>query len=367
MKTFALVLFALSGCSQVPSGVSPPKTATTLGRSVAEIDPRIWKIHQARNGDYWFGSNGNGAYRFDGVDVTHYTRADGLSGDQIRGLHEDAKGNVLIATNSGVSKFDGQSFVTLELVAKPTLLKDWVLDPDDLWLVKPGVRGPVRYDGEKLYHMQLTDSPADAAHHEQQASFRFDTKAVYSTYKDRRGHLWFGTANVGLCRYDGQSLGWMFEDQLTTTPSGGAFGIRSIFEDRAGDFWICNTRNRFEMSHDVSQVGEHTLIQYAKQQGLPQSAADTDENFFFYPAMIEDDAGALWMACGSDGVTKYSGEHVTRYAIADGAYACHIYRDLKGKLWVGTLEHGIHVFDGTTFERFQPPKAQAVKSTTAAK
>lgn len=367
MKTPTLVLFALSACTQTPTDSppsKPPSTTTTLGRSVTEIDPRIWSIHQTRNGDYWFGSNGNGVYRFDGADVTHYTRADGLSGDAVRGLYEDAKGNVLIAMNSGVSKFDGQRFTTLEFVAEPTPLKDWVLDPDDLWLIKPGVRGPVRYDGEKLYHMQLTESPADAAHHQQpQASFRFDPKGVYSTYKDRRGHLWFGTANVGLCRYDGQTLGWMFEDPLTTTPSGGAFGIRSIFEDRAGHFWICNTRNRFEMSHEVSQEGRHTLLKYVAKQGLPDASSDTDENFLFYQSMIEDDAGALWMACGSDGVTKYSGEHVTRYAIADGAYACCIYRDLKGKLWVSTIEHGIYLLDGVSFEPFQPPKAQRARST----
>lgn len=59
---------------------------------------------------------------------TSISCADGLSGDEVRGLHEDAKGNVLIATNSGVSKFDGQGFATLEFVAEPTLLKDWVLE-----------------------------------------------------------------------------------------------------------------------------------------------------------------------------------------------------------------------------------------------
>ena len=52
-----------------------------------------------------------------------------------------------------------------------------------------------------------------------------------------------------------------------------------------------------------------------------------------------DDGRSIWLL-QADGVVNYSGEDVTRYAIADGSYACCIYRDLKGKLWVSTIEHG---------------------------
>ena len=60
------------------------------------------------------------------------------------------------------------------------------------------------------------------------------------------------------------------------------------------------------------------------------------------------------MACGRDGVWKYDGDDVTRYPIGDGAYAICIYRDQKGKLWVGTIEQGIHTFEGESFEPFKP-------------
>ena len=36
-----------------------------IGRTVFEIDNRIWKIFQDTKGNYWFGSNGNGIYKFD--------------------------------------------------------------------------------------------------------------------------------------------------------------------------------------------------------------------------------------------------------------------------------------------------------------
>ena len=63
---------------------------------------------------------------------------------------------------------------------------------------------------------------------------------------------------------------------------------------------------------------------------------------------------ALWMACGEDGVWKYDGKDVTRYPLGNGAYAISIYCDQGGKLWIGTIEHGIFIFEGGHFEPFKP-------------
>ena len=332
-------------------------SAPAIGHVVAEIDPRIWCIYQDRSGNYWFGSNGSGVYRYDGQRITQYTRADGLSGDQVRDIEEDAEGNVLIATTDGVTRFDGKGFTPLELIEAPLTGEGWVLNPDDIWLLfGPGNYGPCRYDGERLYHLKLSESPAEEAYRARYPDTAFSPYGVYSIYKDRRGHLWFGTAGVGLCRYDGQVLSWMYEERLTTTPSGGAFGIRSVYQDRAGDFWVCNTRQRFEVLPEDTLEDGHRLIKYEKKEGLPDAQSDTDRNFTYYPSMTEDDAGALWMACGGDGVWKYDGKDVTRYPIGGGAYALCIYRDHKGKLWVGTTEQGIYTFEGESFEPFKPHK-----------
>jgi len=58
---------------------------------------------------------------------------------------------------------------------------------------------------------------------------------------------------------------------------------------------------------------------------------------------------------------------LTGRAPDDGSYACCIYRDLNGKLWVGTIEHGIYGFDGVRFEPLELPKAQQAGSTPDAK
>ncbi len=362
-KSLTLCLIAaLAACTlgQGPdSSGTPPNArdaASPPGQVVTEIDPRIWCIRQVSNGDYWFGSNGNGAYRYDGKQLTHYTQADGLVGKQVRDIREAAAGNVLISTNSGVTKFDGKKFTHLELV-EPTSTEDgWRLDPDDLWLVfEPGSDGPLRYDGEKLYRLKLSKSPAEDALRAEYPNLSYSPSGIYSIYKDRRGHLWFGTASVGLCRYDGQTLSWMYEERLTATPGGGSFGIRSIYEDRAGDFWICNTRQRFNISPKVRREDGYSLLEYEKKEGMPDAQSDTSVNFNYYYSMTEDDAGALWIACGEDGVWKYDGKGVTRYSVGDGAFAISISSDQRGKLWVGTLEHGIYGLEDGSFEPFELP------------
>ncbi|MEZ6036803.1 MAG: two-component regulator propeller domain-containing protein [Planctomycetota bacterium] len=282
----------------------------------------------------------------------------------MRDIEEDRHGHVLIATNGGVSKFDGEQFTTLEIVDVATAEESWAPRSDDAWrqdvwiVLDPGKSGPCRYDGDKLYRLKLSKSPAEDAFRAANPNASFEAAGVYSIHRDRIGNLWFGTAAAGLCRYDGKTLSWMYERRLTETPQGGSFGIRSIYQDRAGDFWICNTRQRFRMQAEVATENGCSLLRYQSRTGLPEAAADSDANFQYFASVTEHDSGALWMVCGSEGVWKFDGQIVTRYAIGDGAYAINICCDRQGKLWVGTLEHGVHVFDGGQFEPFVPPASR---------
>lgn len=336
-----------------PVYATPSQPAPTIAHVVREVDPRIWCIHQAANGDLWFGSNGAGAYRYDGQTLTHYDLDDGLAGLQVRDIEDDNQGGVLISTNTAVSRFDGETFSTLEVVEAATEAYGWTLDPNDVWIVhEPGEQGPARYDGRRLHVLKLPKSPAEdefLARNPGYPQDRFPASGVYSISRDRRGHVWIGTANVGLCRFDGDTISWMYEQRLTTTPSGGAFGIRSIFEDSTGRFWICNTRSRFAIAPHPKQSAGYSLLQYAQGQGLPEAGRDDSPNFTYSPSIAEDSDGALWFACGSDGVWWYDGDQVTKHALSHGAYAITLCIDDAGTLWVGTLEHGVFVFNETGF------------------
>ncbi|MBL4771542.1 MAG: hypothetical protein JKY61_10465 [Planctomycetes bacterium] len=368
MKSTLLILLALSACTCCTSSPSQeklpalPESPLITGQVVTELDPRIWCIHQDQTGNYWFGSNGNGVYHFDGKQLVQYTRDEGLHGNQVRDIEEDDDGNIFVGTFTGVSKFDGQGFTRLQIVEPSSPEKGWALSPKDVWLLcDAGQNGVLRYDGEKLWRLRLPSNPAAEAFRAQFPGAPYSASGVYSIAKDRRGHVWMGTANAGIYRYDGQTLAWMYEEKLTTTPSGGAFGIRSIFEDRSGAFWICNTRQRFQIALGAKQTPEHSLLQYKSVVGLPSSQTDTANHFSFFLCMLEDQEGALWMACGSNGAWKFDGKTVTHYPIAEGAYAYSIYNDQQEQIWVGTLDHGVYRLNGDAFQRFGPTSIPAYR------
>ena len=180
---------------------------------------------------------------------------------------------------------------------------------------------------------------------------------VYSIYKDSKGTMWFGTSNFGVCRYDGLSFSWLYEDQLTNVPNGGSFGIRSILADNKGKFWICNTLHRFNISTDSITGNGKNLIKYNTEKGVEGIKTTDGADYIYFMSAITDKYGDLWMATYNQGVWRYDGKKVTHYEIKNGLKGVtlfSIYKDKKDGLWLGTHETGTYKFTGTTFVKFVP-------------
>ena len=116
-----------------------------LGDTVSELSKSIWIVFQAANGDYWYGSDKDGVFRFDGKTIINFSTKDGLSSNRVRGIQEDKQGNIYISTLEGINKFDGHTFTTLTAIPSIASNDNWKLQPDDLWfsiLGKDGENGP---------------------------------------------------------------------------------------------------------------------------------------------------------------------------------------------------------------------------------
>ncbi|MFM7089638.1 MAG: two-component regulator propeller domain-containing protein, partial [Bacteroidota bacterium] len=98
-----------------------------IGVDVTQIDKTIWTIYQDKKSNYWFGSKENGVYYYDGQRLKHITTKNGLVSNEIRGIQEDANGNIFFDTEKGVSKFDGHNFKTLGIIAVDVPLDNWML------------------------------------------------------------------------------------------------------------------------------------------------------------------------------------------------------------------------------------------------
>jgi ligand-binding sensor domain-containing protein len=320
------------------------------GVTITQIDKTIWTIYQDKKSNYWFGSKENGVYYYNGQRLKHITTENGLVSNEIRGIQEDANGNIFFDTEKGVSKFDGRTFKTLQIANPASPLNNWVLKPDDLWFRMGFKSGAYRFDGKYLYYLKFPTSPQENMFYMKNPNTILKPYGLYTIYKDRKGYMWFGTASLGVCRYDGRTLNWHYEEQLQTTPNGGDFGTRAIFEDKNGKIWINNTRFRY-----VIETYGYKSVTFKKESGIGYLNKTNKMEFPFFLSITEDNKGNLWMATYENGVWKYNGKELIHYPVKDGetdVLLFTIYKDNKGVLWLGTHNAGVYTFNGHTFEKF---------------
>lgn len=324
------------------------------GDTVKKLGDHLWYVFQDTKNNYWFSSNGEGVYKYDGKTIVNFTTKDGLANDITRQIQEDKFGNVFITTFGGINKFDGRTFTTLKAIKS----KEWKLEPNDLWfslLGKKNEHGPYRYDGKNLYNLEF---PKHFLHDEITESGInpfFSPYEVYCIYKDRKGAMWFGTSVFGACRFDGKSIKWMYEKDLTIVPAGGSFGIRSFYEDKEGKFWICNTWHKYVFDFDKTTKSDR--LQYQKTDGIGNSKIFDGDEYIYYSHIVEDNIGNIWLTTWSQGVYKYDGKTITNYSVKEDNKDVNLvsmYKDKQGNLWLGTPDNGVFKFNGSTFEKFKP-------------
>lgn len=338
-------------------------TTATPGDTVKEPGKSVWYIFQARDNTYWFGSDGDGVYHYDGKNTIQFTMKHGLCNNQVRGIQEDTTGNIFINTVGGISRFDGKAFTTLPVVESAAPMSGWSLGPNDLWFQGAQDSGVVyRYDGKFLYRLKfpktkigeefITKYPRTAY-----PAMTFSPYDVYTIYKDSKGNIWFGTGNLGACRYDGKSFAWISEDDLVESGDGPSNGVRSIIEDKHGNFRFSNTQYRYRIYGNDATGQEKNIFQYSREKGIGSLDGRRDGNLYDYLSAAKDTAGDLWIVTYSAGVWRYDGKKTSHYVVEEGDKAMtlfSVYKDRQGGLWIGTHEAGAYKFNGSSFEKFKP-------------
>lgn len=359
-----IILTVFSSCigQNAPKAVSDQTSqnreeVNALGKSVAALDKGVMVIFQDQQNNYWFGGAEQGVYKYDGENLILYSLKDGLCSTSVLGIQEDKSGNIYFDTFDGVSKFDGQQFTTLTVKESSSTSKaEWKLEPDDLWFrIGWNKNGPYRYDGEFLHFLEFPQT---------EEANKYLTKhpnaptpyGIYSMYTDSKGAVWFGTASLGACRYDGNTVSWLYEKHLVETSDGGNPGIRSILEDKDGYFWFSNTRYRYEMLPGNTVKGGANYLNYRKEDGIAIAKDNGELDYPYFMAITEDNNGEIWLATYDEGVWQNHGEENKNYKIRDGDKGIllfSIYNDNEGVCWLATHGGGIYKFNGQAFEKFE--------------
>src|SRR5687767_12034866 len=116
MSSLLLVFIAfLASCggqgkAQLP--IAHPKLITTQASGPSD-NVHCGLLDNA--GNLWFGTTGDGVYRYDGKSFTNYTTDNGLSSNAVWSILEDRTGNIWFGTDSGLSRYDGKSIASIPI------------------------------------------------------------------------------------------------------------------------------------------------------------------------------------------------------------------------------------------------------------
>jgi hypothetical protein len=84
-----------------------------------QVSQYIRRMFQDKNGNLWFGTNGDGVCRYDGKSFTNYTEKEGLTNKYVQSILEDrnvspGEVGVWFGASGGLFRFDGKSFTNIK-------------------------------------------------------------------------------------------------------------------------------------------------------------------------------------------------------------------------------------------------------------
>ena len=282
---------------------------------------------QDKQGDLWFGTTGEGVYRYNGSAFEQYTMADGLISNLIYCIFEDNDGKIWIGTDNGVSIYDGRTFtefpITPPLNSLHNKLYVWSIMQDrggTIWLAT--VEGVFTYDGKRLKPFVV-----NAAGN----GFISNTNNVEYILEDDLGNMWFGgRVNKGVYKYDGIEV---VNYPLETLA--GHDWAWPVLQDSHGDIWFNNWGGVYRYDGD-------SFESITSKDGLAEGAI---------MRIIEDRSGNLWFGGASPGITKYNGKSFTHFKAKNNSMSKGVWtlmEDDAGTLWIGTTNTELYRLKGTT-------------------
>ncbi|MFA6152373.1 MAG: two-component regulator propeller domain-containing protein [Chitinophagaceae bacterium] len=298
---------------------------------------------QDKDGNLWFGTTGEGVYRYDGKYFIQFTEKDGLSNNKVLSILEDRSGKIWFGTDDGLACYDGKTISKIPIainssngfgmsIPQTGINPVYSMMQDQYGLIWFGTSQDLYcYDGKSFSRfLDRADVKNDQ---------RLKLKSVQCFLEDSKGKVWMGsgpTTGEGVVLFDGESL-------TGSRPNGDEW-IRYIVEDRNGKIWFSGRQNGV-FFFDGKSFKKFT------------------EKLDIGSAILADKAGNIWFDGGEKLTTIESGNGIWRYngirfenfnrKNGMGKYAVwSILEDSKGNIWIGTRNMGLLRYDGKAFADF---------------
>ncbi|NPD47450.1 MULTISPECIES: two-component regulator propeller domain-containing protein [unclassified Lentimicrobium] len=249
----------------------------------------------------------------------NYSVRDGLSNSKVYDILQDDGGYIWLATPSGLSRFDGESFKNFgtEDGIPENSIRALFLDSDrQLWL---GYENGNVYLKTKLGFREVINDSIKAK------------GEISDITQNTNGDIIIGTIGAGLFIIQNVN-----SDQETISHFSGRDGIDSqIYNASAAS----DGRIFFATSVDMKYMdADSAKFHFFRPSGFP--------SFFLTTTLMEDTKANLWIGKHNGGLYKFDAQDsvFTFFDHRDGLahnWVSTIFEDSKGQIWVGTWGGGV--------------------------
>ncbi|MEM1327217.1 MAG: two-component regulator propeller domain-containing protein [Bacteroidota bacterium] len=284
--------------------------------------PLLSSIYRDKDDYLWLGHQGDGLCRYDGQYMRCFTTKEGLIDNMVYDIIADQNHHLWIATEHGLSKYDGTHFHNYSFPELPQNRVNRIYEDraGKLWLAT------------QLYGILQFDPTTGIAVHYGEAQ-GISLTASRSIIQDEEGNIWFG-GRKGLYRFDGSSF------QHFTSKNGLIHDIvLSIYSDGDNGIWVGTTNG-------ICRYDGRSFYHYRIPITNPYPYA-------FH--IFKDDQQNIWFGTRRQGVLRYDGTSFFQYAEQEGLDANEISEliaDTHQNIWIVTYGNGMYRLDYNSFKFF---------------
>ena len=270
-------------------------------------------ILEAGDGSLWIGTYGAGLLRFKDGSFRAFRTPEFLPDNHISSIFEDAQNDIWIGTPSGLTRLKHTETTSVRLAGGT---------PVDVNSISNQAAGAVliaALEGKLLQPVGSLLSPASVPGLPAGLTVR-------TTFQDRGGAVWVGTA--------GQGLYSMMNGVATHHPPN---FVRAFAESPKGVLWVGTD----------GPLWSNSSGQFVTLHGSAKTS---------YRALAFDHQGVLW--AGSDsGLERISeGKILSEAALAplDHVKVWSLLADRKGNVWIGSRGSGLYLWKNGTLKHYDP-------------
>jgi ligand-binding sensor domain-containing protein len=342
---YPLIAFALSmaSCSaQTAPSSADVRNDPAPAQDMAPVDTTqlsayIVAAFEDSKGNLWFGTNGQGAARWDENALRYFSTGEGLIDNVVTGIAEDRVGDLWFGTHAGASRYDGTTFTGFGPAEGLTGAGCNVLVDRNGTVWAGTSDGVFRFAADRFTAFELPIPVIDTP------SYKMAPGKIWDLFEDSKGNIWFARDGYGACKYDGQAFThFTKKDGLCSN------NVASIMEDGQGNIWFGSITSDFPKYIEEGGVARYdgkTFMQFPEMKGL---VANDIYNLY------ADRAGHIWIGAVRFGAYRTDGKNFTLFDTTDRPdltkyFAIQAFvEDRHGTLWFG-FSGGLFRFNGSTF------------------